>query len=823
MEEQTLLHVTDNQTSSRTPSPTTIKNLRRRKSKSKSLTNDDNDDTLRPSSSSSSERDRRRKKKNVTIRQPGDSSPTKKKKSKHKKKQKLFRPCSPASYPSPLPIREGVLFGDDSTTEEEDNAGTMTTTTTTDGLTSSNGGGGNNSRKKSPCPSFQKNTDGQSSLPEQTVEKRGSNGEDNDERRGHHEATTVKFSCPSESTKDGLDEQNIDESFMAFRIHYLIVHIAIMLADGLQGTHLYILYEGYGYTVASLYCLGFVSGAFTSPFIGPLVDKIGRRNSAVAYCVLEIGINMLEQYDIFAGLIMSRVVGGVTTNLLFTVFESWLVTEHRRRGFSEEKLETVLRDSVVASNFSAIASGCLAHILASKFGAKGPFEGAVACTFVALVLVATRWEENYGSDVPGVKSIRSYMSNAFTTIVSDSKICRIGIIQGLTEGALQTFVFLWSPTLHYFANKLKTSSAVDTVLGLDADGEPAYGLIFGAFMACGAFGGMMEPTIRRMFVNFIYRNNSANDVSEISSSSPEQLPEKEDNKNVVINHPSTLIENEVTSNIADSNSHSVSTSSDMTFEDDSLSSSRLPGVPEETDSHSYAESEDDDDKPVAVELLASLCFFTCAGLLATPVLVNEDSDYAFTASLVAFLIYEAIVGLYMPCEGVLRSIYMPNDSICSLMTMLRVIVNVAVALGVISTNYIPFSTAFAACSLSLIVAATLQLTLVNKSEWTQLMNVTIRRLPFYSAFTNSDLSNDLNSSALKLGHLNICSPVPEARRIDSNVSSPSSSVSSLPNDDETSDQRTVSQTCVEPMATLAEGAAPDVASEGIRRRRVLNN
>ena len=92
---------------------------------------------------------------------------------------------------------------------------------------------------------------------------------------------------------------------------------------------------------------------------------------------------------------------------------------------------------------------------------------------------------------------------------------------------------------------------------------------------------------------------------------------------------------------------------------------------------------------MAVELLAAFCFLISAGLLSTPVLVDENNPYAFTLSLVSFLIYELVVGLYMPCEGVLRSIYMPNDSICSLMTMLRVIVNVAVALGVISSNYIP--------------------------------------------------------------------------------------------------------------------------------------
>ena len=162
--------------------------------------------------------------------------------------------------------------------------------------------------------------------------------------------------------------------------------------------------------MASLYSLGFLSGALTSPFIGPLVDKAGRRNSAVAYCALEIAINLLEQYDALAGLIFSRIVGGITTNLLFTVFESWLVTEHRKRGFSEDKLETILRDSVVASNLSAIASGCIAHYCALLYGPTGPFSGAVACTAVALILVATRWEENYGSDVPEMKSIRCYMS-----------------------------------------------------------------------------------------------------------------------------------------------------------------------------------------------------------------------------------------------------------------------------------------------------------------------------------------------------------------------------------------------------------------------------
>ena len=37
------------------------------------------------------------------------------------------------------------------------------------------------------------------------------------------------------------------------------------------------LYDGYGFSVASLYCLGFLTGAVTSPITGPLIDKFGRK------------------------------------------------------------------------------------------------------------------------------------------------------------------------------------------------------------------------------------------------------------------------------------------------------------------------------------------------------------------------------------------------------------------------------------------------------------------------------------------------------------------------------------------------------------------
>ena len=509
---------------------------------------------------------------------------------------------------------------------------------------------------------------------------------------------------PKNKSKKTEKEQVM--SFSAFRVNYLVVHIAIMLADGLQGTHLYVLYEGYGYSVASLYCLGFLTGAITSPFIGPFVDKIGRKKAAMLYCSLEMFINWLEQFPYFYGLIVSRMIGGITTNLLFSVFESWLVTEHRRRGFAEEKLETILRDSVILSNLAAIASGFLAEFLAVRFGPVGPFEGAVACTAIALVLVATMWRENYGSDAPGVQSVRGYMSSAFETIVTDTNISRIGLIQGLTEGSLQTFVFLWSPALARFA-----VNAPSNVVGLDGNGEPAYGLIFGAFMACGVAGGLSEPYVRQV-ATYLVRDH--------------------DRRAGFGRRDTVTIDGE------------------------------------------------GEVKPAAVEFMATGLYVGCAGLLMVPYVLPAEGEYSFSISLFAFLVYEFMVGLYMPCEGVIRSIYMPTSSVCSVMTMLRVIVNVAVALGVISTNYVPFTTAFAAVSALMITSAGIQLSMVDNKEWRNF----VRRMSSCHNFRSSASANDSDEDSIKATFVEFkrvmpsnnevdLASVPAARRMSPNTSNTS--------------------------------------------------
>ena len=91
---------------------------------------------------------------------------------------------------------------------------------------------------------------------------------------------------------------------------------------------------------------------------------------------------------------------------------------------------------------------------------------------------------------------------------------------------------------------------------------------------------------------------------------------------------------------------------------------------------------------MAVEFLAASCYTLSAILLFVPCIMDQASPTSFGISLAAFIAYEFLVGVIMPTEGVIRSLYLPSDARATMMTLPRMIVNLAVAVGVILTRSI---------------------------------------------------------------------------------------------------------------------------------------
>merc|ERR1719162_345295 len=185
--------------------------------------------------------------------------------------------------------------------------------------------------------------------------------------------------------------------FRKFQRQFLVVYVIIMTADWLQGTNMYTLYMSYNVSISTLFITGFTSSAIFGTIVGLYVDKWGRRFGCIVYLVLEVIINILEHFNNFPLLILGRILGGISTSLLFSAFETWMVCEHRKRGFPDGWLADTFSTMSFINGLSAIVSGLLAQLIADRLGEIGPFQAAIAMTILALVFVVF-WPENFGGE-----------------------------------------------------------------------------------------------------------------------------------------------------------------------------------------------------------------------------------------------------------------------------------------------------------------------------------------------------------------------------------------------------------------------------------------
>ena len=91
----------------------------------------------------------------------------------------------------------------------------------------------------------------------------------------------------------------------------------------------------------------------------------------------------------------------------------------------------------------AVLAGIVAQVLEDNFGHIGPFQGAIALTALALVLILG-WPENYGEEREGdheTSTLYHQFKEGWKTTISNSNVWRIGMTQALSEGAMYTVRF----------------------------------------------------------------------------------------------------------------------------------------------------------------------------------------------------------------------------------------------------------------------------------------------------------------------------------------------------------------------------------------------
>nr|CAD2125893.1 unnamed protein product [Meloidogyne enterolobii] len=242
-----------------------------------------------------------------------------------------------------------------------------------------------------------------------------------------------------------LNRDNIP--FKRFQRVYLLVYGLAVAGDWLQGPHVYALYQSYDLTkhqIELLFIAGFGSSLIFGTFVGSFADKFGRKANCLLYAFLySIGC-LTKHFSSFNILLIGRLLGGIATSILFSAFESWLICEHNKRQFDEEKLKSVFAKQTWTNSLIAILSGIFAQQVANLFGYVAPFDASfIILIFMGFACLLT-WSENYGDEQA---KIGENFLFAFNSIRNDCRILCLGLIQSLFEGCMYVFVLEWTPAL----------------------------------------------------------------------------------------------------------------------------------------------------------------------------------------------------------------------------------------------------------------------------------------------------------------------------------------------------------------------------------------
>ncbi|KAL3941629.1 MAG: hypothetical protein SGBAC_004043 [Bacillariaceae sp.] len=300
----------------------------------------------------------------------------------------------------------------------------------------------------------------------------------------------TKFKKAQDTNAEDEISPEIKERHTKLLKKYLFVYLLAVLSDWLQGPYVYALYMEYGFEqheIAELFVAGFGSSMIFGSFVGGMADWGGRKNFVIIFAAVYAASCITKHFKDYGILMIGRLLGGVATSLLFSVFEAWLIRAHADADLPKACLTKSFSWAAFSNSITAIAAGLVANKLANDStmtvvsgnihvgGFLNPFDLALAACGVCAAGAYMLWDENYGergsssNDKDGRDGQGQWykgLQEAFGTTINNRDVLLCGLISSLFEGSMYIFVFCWTPLLKSFAG----------------DADLPFGLIFSTFM-----------------------------------------------------------------------------------------------------------------------------------------------------------------------------------------------------------------------------------------------------------------------------------------------------------------------------------------------------
>jgi MFS family permease len=262
----------------------------------------------------------------------------------------------------------------------------------------------------------------------------------------------------------------------------------------MQGPYVYKLYAEYGFQkgdIAMLFIMGFGSSLVFGTIVGGVADRYGRKANCLIFVLLYSISCITKHFNNYTILMLGRLLGGISTSILMSAFETWMIHEHRTSGYSEDWMTNTFSHMTFGSGLVAIGAGLFASVLVETFGYVAPFDASLVLLVGGGYVIFTSWKENFGDNSRITSGLENF-DKAWRLLISSEKIFLLGVIQSCFEASMYIFVFMWTPALE----------------GTLQAGEPSlpHGLVFAGFMVCLMIGSkLFELLVKQYSVEFLNR------------------------------------------------------------------------------------------------------------------------------------------------------------------------------------------------------------------------------------------------------------------------------------------------------------------------------
>ena len=146
--------------------------------------------------------------------------------------------------------------------------------------------------------------------------------------------------------------------------------------------------------VAYLLACGFLAAAMSASIVGSLADHYGRRAACLVFCVTYSLFCLTVLSDLVPVLFAGRLLGGLSSALMYSVFESWMVTEYHRQHIDdpEGSISNIFGLMTTLNGVVAIVAGLSSRVVIPVTETQlAPFLSAVVCLILAFFYISSRW------------------------------------------------------------------------------------------------------------------------------------------------------------------------------------------------------------------------------------------------------------------------------------------------------------------------------------------------------------------------------------------------------------------------------------------------